>query len=315
MPTAWYSLGSELDAYLQELRDGNRSEVTIRDYRWALKTILLALKDAGLELNPRKMGRPEINYLRNDFLAGRSERYKANMVSMLMGFLKWTGNTEMAKLNAELIKQKSEVDAANDQLRLINKMMRHDFLNNLLIIDGAVDIYLNNNDGSLMPSANRAIKRSIGLIEHIKDLENSAVQHPELRPFDAGKVISEVAASYGIRCKIEGKGSVLADLDFHSVIENLVRNAIVHGGADLISSKISNDGEFIIIKVADNGKGIPDDVKRKLFSEGYSYGETGNSGLGLFIVKSIMKKYGGTVDVADNDPRGSIFTLKPDLDT
>jgi integrase/recombinase XerD len=98
MPTAWRLLEDEVEDYLQELRDGDRAEITIKEYRWTLRTIFQALRDAKLQINPRKVGRPEINYLRNEFLAGRSERYKANMVSMLIGFAKWAGNQEMTKI-------------------------------------------------------------------------------------------------------------------------------------------------------------------------------------------------------------------------
>jgi integrase/recombinase XerD len=98
MPTAWRLLEDEIEAYLQELRDGNRAEITIKEYRWALRRAFQALDDAKLEISPRRIGRMEINFIRNEYLVGRSERYKADMVSMVMGFAKWAGNQEMAKI-------------------------------------------------------------------------------------------------------------------------------------------------------------------------------------------------------------------------
>ena len=98
MPQAWRLLEDEMEAYLQELRDGNRAEITIKEYRWALKRMFQALFDAKLQTHPRMVGRTEINYIRDDYLVGGSERYKADMVSMMMGFAKWAGNQEMAKI-------------------------------------------------------------------------------------------------------------------------------------------------------------------------------------------------------------------------
>jgi len=98
MPRAWRSLESEIEAYLQALRDGNRSERTIYVYRWSLRTIFHALEDAKLQTNPHKVGKPEVDHLKNEYLVGAAERYKANMVWMLIGFCKWAGNQEVAKL-------------------------------------------------------------------------------------------------------------------------------------------------------------------------------------------------------------------------
>lgn len=98
MPRAWRTLEGEIEAYLQALKDGNRSEATIHVYNWSLRTIFTALMDAKLQINPRKVGRPEIDYLKNEYLAGAAERYKANMVWMLVSFCKWAGNQEVAKV-------------------------------------------------------------------------------------------------------------------------------------------------------------------------------------------------------------------------
>ena len=62
------------------------------------------------------------------------------------------------------------------------------------------------------------------------------------------------------------------------------------------------------------GKGIPDEIKARIFEEGFKFGETGNTGFGLYIVNRTMEKYGGSVVVKDNHPRGAIFELRLLLD-
>jgi signal transduction histidine kinase len=102
----------------------------------------------------------------------------------------------------------------------------------------------------------------------------------------------------------------MADESLHSVIDNLVRNAVIHGKTDRISVDISNLGNTCDVRIADYGVGISDDIKGKIFEEGFTYGETGQTGLGLHIVKKAMETYGGQVYVEDNKPKGTAFILK-----
>jgi two-component system sensor kinase len=71
--------------------------------------------------------------------------------------------------------------------------------------------------------------------------------------------------------------------------------------------------DYCEIRIADNGKGIPDEIKDDIFEEGFSYGDSGGSGLGLYIVKKTIERYDGSVRVENNKPSGSVFVihLKP----
>ena len=64
--------------------------------------------------------------------------------------------------------------------------------------------------------------------------------------------------------------------------------------------------EFIFI---DNGTGIPDNIKSKIFNEGFFYGKSGNTGIGLYIIKRTIESYNGSVSVADNLPNGAVFVI------
>ncbi|MEM3059256.1 MAG: site-specific integrase, partial [Methanomassiliicoccales archaeon] len=89
-------LRSDIEKYLSELTEGGRSSVTIRDYRYTLNKLFQALNDSGREINPRKVTREDILFLKDEFLTG-GERYKKNAISILLSFLKWSGNTESTK--------------------------------------------------------------------------------------------------------------------------------------------------------------------------------------------------------------------------
>ena len=102
-------------------------------------------------------------------------------------------------------------------------------------------------------------------------------------------------------------------LDFNilsSVIDNIIRNAIVHGEANKIDITTKGKDDICEIRIADYGIGIPDKIKEKVFNEGFRYGETGGTGLGLYIVKKTVDRYGGSIHVEDNKPNGTVFVIK-----
>lgn len=99
------------------------------------------------------------------------------------------------------------------------------------------------------------------------------------------------------------------------VIINLVNNAIKYTPAgSSIAIHTKQSGSNVVISVADNGPGIPDDEKEQVFQMFYTgshpVADSRRSlGLGLSLCKSIVLSHGGEITVSDNRPSGSIFTF------
>ncbi|MBO8182536.1 MAG: PAS domain S-box protein [Archaeoglobus sp.] len=228
---------------------------------------------------------------------------------------KVVGRIGVARDISERIKMERSIRERTELLRLINKILRHDISNDLFVIAGAVDILESNNEGpkELVATINSALERSVDLIERMRDLED-LILGDGLKPTKvhevAREVLNEFKVEYGVDGKVEGECIVKADDALKSVFVNLVRNAIVHGKTDKIEIKIKKDGEFCEVRVADFGIGIPSDVRDKIFDEGFFYGESGKTGLGLYIVKKVLERYGGSVSVEENSPRGAVFILR-----
>ncbi len=90
-------------------------------------------------------------------------------------------------------------------------------------------------------------------------------------------------------------------------------NLIRRGAAD--DAPPYAEREQVIVRVADTGVGIPEDMRDKVFERFYRVDksrskETGGTGLGLAIVKHVVVYHGGTVQVEDNDPQGTVFVLR-----
>ena len=93
---------------------------------------------------------------------------------------------------------------------------------------------------------------------------------------------------------------------------NLVDNAIEatdRKGTVCIETAHDPGNSVVRVTVADDGPGIPPAEREKLFLPYYSTKGRG-SGLGLAIVRRIIAEHGGAIDVSDNAPRGTRFTIE-----
>ncbi|MCD6486048.1 MAG: ATP-binding protein, partial [Syntrophobacterales bacterium] len=80
--------------------------------------------------------------------------------------------------------------------------------------------------------------------------------------------------------------------------------------ADRITITTGKEDDMCEVRIADNGTGIPDEIKERIFEEGFMHGGTGHTGLGLHIVEKAMENYGGYAYVEDNEPQGAVFVLR-----
>jgi two-component system nitrogen regulation sensor histidine kinase NtrY len=166
----------------------------------------------------------------------------------------------------------------------------------------------------------------IGEVESLKGLVDEFSQFarmpaPRAVPTDLASLINETLALYdGLFTAVHFERrfdpavvDVRADPEqLKRVLINLIDNAIEamnRQGTIAIETARDQPNGFVRIVVADDGPGIPEGEREKLFLPYYSTKGRG-SGLGLAIVRRIVAEHGGSVDVADNVPRGTRFTIE-----
>jgi CheY-like chemotaxis protein/two-component sensor histidine kinase len=219
-------------------------------------------------------------------------------------------NEQLKQEIAERARVEEELRAHREHIRLINQIMRHDIINDLVVIDSELQLYDELYDDELLRKAAVRVGKSVDLINRMRELEMFINDHRGLKPYSVTEVLRDVMKSYpSTTFSMEGDVQALADESLSSVLDNIINNAVAHGKTDRIDITMKKTGEFCEIRIADYGSGIPDEIKENIFEESFVYGETGNTGLGLYIVRKIMGNYGGYVYVEDNTPKGAVFVL------
>jgi PAS domain S-box-containing protein len=126
---------------------------------------------------------------------------------------------------------------------------------------------------------------------------------PALREARA-RVLQEIAPTPTI---LGGRAGLL------QVFVNLVTNAAQalppEGGTVTLS--LTSQGEEVVARVTDDGKGMPPEVQARIFEPFFSTKEGGRGvGLGLSIVQGIVTRHGGTIDVSSEPGRGTTFAVR-----
>ncbi|WP_318152650.1 sensor histidine kinase [Paenibacillus terricola] len=144
---------------------------------------------------------------------------------------------------------------------------------------------------------------------------------PALREAIGRIQVKADARNIRIEARLE-EGNVWADPDnLGHILLNLLDNAVKYnreGGAIRIANAVrpGTDGsELMQIEIADTGIGIPPEERERIFDPFYTVSddrsrETGGTGLGLPLVRSLAEKQGGTVHLAESGPEGSRFVLE-----
>ncbi len=206
----------------------------------------------------------------------------------------------------EIERRENELRKVSENLRIVNRILRHDILNDLAVIRGFAE--LGQSEGCRL--CDRIVERVDMAAETIRRMRSieDVLKESELTPYRVSEVVGKVMEKFDVEWKIFGDGMVMADEGIYSVFENLVSNAIRHGKTDRVEFAVESEGDWVKIRVIDFGTGIPDDVKGRIFEEGFSTERS--FGLGLYIVRKLIEKYGGEISVEDNVPRGTVFTVK-----
>ncbi|HSN83537.1 MAG TPA: ATP-binding protein [Polyangiales bacterium] len=203
--------------------------------------------------------------------------------------------------------------------------LAHEIRNPLSSISGSVEMVRESN--ALSPEDGRLLGIVISEVERLNSLVTTMLQvgRPssiEPQPIDLRSIASDVVAvargeaspSNGLRIdEISPVEPVIARVDpdrMRQVLWNLVKNAVQaspYRSTVEVRTGRNGDGRPFV-EVADEGPGITEDRRERLFDMFYS-GRSHGVGLGLALVKQIVDQHEGQIDIMDRAERGTIFRV------
>ncbi len=176
--------------------------------------------------------------------------------------------------------------------------------------------------GEVCQRSARTIVKEVDSLKRLVDEFSKFGKMPEIHktPTSIPMVIDEVVNLYKDFNNIEIRVSAPdnpppAELDgeqFRRVLINIFDNAIQamsNRGRIDVELSFNTPSNMAYIEIADNGPGIKDEYKEKLFLPNFSTKKDG-TGLGLAIANRIVKEHGGNISIRDNSPHGTVFTLE-----
>lgn len=115
-------------------------------------------------------------------------------------------------------------------------------------------------------------------------------------------------------CFVDRLPTALSHNEWISIVGNLLDNAYNASlrqpqGSRQIECLINSDGHEVIIEIADQGCGIDEALRDRIFERGVTSSTSKDHGIGLWLVRSYVEQAGGSIVVENNIPFGSIFTL------
>ena len=171
----------------------------------------------------------------------------------------------------------------------------------------------------LVQQSLRAATRSVAIVGALLDHASAEGRAPAVTLVDVGEVAAEVVATLPsetlgtVRVALP-RGPALAWADpqlLPLVLQNLITNALTHGGARVgriaVTTESTDDG--VVVTVADDGPGIPEQVRTEVFTAGTGQGATRGLGLGLATCHSIVHRHGGRIWVHDSELGGAAVSF------
>lgn len=210
---------------------------------------------------------------------------------------------------SSLSMQLSQVKRYADNLRVL----RHEHMNWMATLSGLLQ--MRHYDEALRLAKMQSVTQ-----QRVLDYISGAFLDPRVCGLLIGKYYRakelglELAFDSG--CRLTRLPSVLAEAEWMSIIGNLLDNAfdaaLAEGAqSNKITLYVAETDKELIIEVADNGCGIDESIRGRIFERGVSSKSKANGerGIGLYLIQTYVAQAGGIITVDDNEPCGTVFSV------
>lgn len=209
------------------------------------------------------------------------------------------------------------------RIQVLNRVLRHNLRNDLNVVIGCAELLeeRTTDPGGYTTKIQRIATDLIAIGEKAREIEEVVATHRERRMTPLSRVIHQVLEETRTafeNCTVRVDSSAGTEpvdgLVLTPVLRELLENACRHTDAEQprveLRTRVEPSGEYpITIRVIDNGPGIPDHELIPI-REGKESALEHGSGLGLWLVEWGMASLDGLIEFEDNEPRGTVVTLR-----
>ncbi len=235
----------------------------------------------------------------------------------------WMASEGDRQVVVGIIQDVTEQKKTEEDIRFYNSLLRHDIYNKHQVAIGYLGLLdkdsLSAKDTEALSKAMGAIGEANKLIETVKKLE-MVKDTEQLGAIELDALIDRVVDHYSgsaeerdIDIHHPPSGAVVQGTELlEDVFSNLLKNAIQHAYADTIGIYTREEDSGWRVYVEDDGVGISEEAKNKIFQQGWKGRKSTGSGLGLYLVKKIVEECGGSITVEsgeDEYPEGTRFII------
>ncbi len=234
-------------------------------------------------------------------------------VAMMLAALKLKHRLKNQEIYIKALEEEKERSLAYKKLYEISADLAHELKNPLASIKGAVELLKEGRNSPRLVSI--IYRETLKLDRIVRDFLNLArPPSAEVSKIKISDVLREILKSlehYGKKCEVSFEDlDVYVEADargFYSALENIIRNAFQWAKSNVLVT-CRRVGDKIEITVEDDGPGVAEREKEKIFEPFYSRRPDG-SGLGLPIAKKFAMEQGGSLEVGKSSLGGAKFTL------
>ncbi len=211
----------------------------------------------------------------------------------------------------------AELRRQNDRLEEFASVVSHDLRNPLTVAQGELELARENHDSEHLAHLGDALDRMANITEDTLRLARHGGSVEDPRRVDLGTFADRcwsVVSTDDATLTVENVVIRADDGRLQHVLENLFRNAVEHGSTSPRSTSSHEDGAIAVrigglpdgFYVEDDGVGIPEAERDRVFEPGHTTTETG-TGFGLAIVEEFATAHGWDVQVTESEAGGARF--------
>jgi two-component system, OmpR family, sensor kinase len=260
------------------------------------------------------------------FASARAELQRALQVGTALAFVGALALGLVAARWARDAREKQEAAACaarGDALTKMAAMAAHEIRNPLGVIRGTVELMHERSGAALSPRDRAGLEDVLGEVERLRRLTEDLLDLSADRPLALGLVLPEMlledvartteAAFPGLRVRLVRQGTppaIEGDTGrLRQVFANLLQNAAQAQGQGEVRLVVGTEGTQLVVRVEDDGPGVPEQVRARLFDP-FVTGRQSGTGLGLALCRRLVERHGGTLRLVPEPRQGTTFEVR-----